>query len=150
MSQLTQKVSGLSDDEIRSIETLYRSFTDKNPNLIDGALSGDWQDIPLAPGQAPGPEGLKALIPGFLRAFPDLAIVIDEIIGSAGRAGVRARITGTHGGEIFGIAATGKPVNIALHEFHHLQDGRITHTWHLEDWFGMLRQIGAWPPEVSR
>ncbi len=82
----------------------------------------------------------------FLKAFPDLKIVVHEIVGSTGRAGVRASITGTHLGEIFGVAPTGKYVDVALHEFHHLKDGRITHTWHLEDWFGMLNQIGAWPP----
>lgn len=33
---------------------------------------------------------------------------------------------------------------MALHEFHHVENGRLTHTWHLEDWFGWLHQIGAW------
>ena len=33
-----------------------------------------------------------------------------------------------------------------------LVGGRLTHTWHLEDWFGWLGQVGAWPvvsPEVG-
>lgn len=135
----------LTRREVNSVEALYRAFTDKNPNLLDEALAPDWQDLPLAPGQLPGPDGLKLLIPGFLKSLPDLAIIVDEIIGFSGRAGVRARIVGTHKAEIFGIAPSGKTVQIALHEFHHLKDGRITHTWHLEDWFGMLHQIGAWP-----
>jgi predicted ester cyclase len=140
----------LTRAEINSIETLYRAFTDKNPDLLDQALAADWQDVPLAPGQGPGPDGLKVLIPQFLKTFPDLTIVVDEIVGFSGRAGVRARIVGTHEGEIFGIAPSGKSVEIALHEFHHLKGGRITHTWHLEDWFGMLRQIGAWPPRTQQ
>ena len=72
-----------------------------------------------------------------------------EIFGSADRAGVRAEITGTHNGEFFGVPGSGKPVSIALHEFHYLKDGKLTHTWHLEDWFGMLNQVGAWPPSAS-
>lgn len=79
-----------------------------------------------------------------------MKIVIHEIVGSAGGAGVRARIVGTHAGEIFGVPPTGKSVEIALHEFHHLKNGRITHTWHLEDWFGILHQIGAWPLAASK
>ena len=63
-----------------------------------------------------------------------------------GRAAVRAQITGTHRGALFGIAPTNKPIAIAIHEFHYLGADRITHTWHLEDWFGMLNQVGAWPP----
>ena len=63
---------------------------------------------------------------------------------------MRASITGTHRGEIFGVPPTGQAVDVALHEFHHLKDGRLTHTWHLEDWFGMLNKIGAWPPASPR
>ena len=93
-----------------------------------------------------GPDGLKKLFPMFLKAFPDMKVVVHEIVGTSGHGGVRASMTGTHLGEIFGIAPTGKSVDVALHEFHHLRDGRVTHTWHVEDWFGMLHQVGAWPP----
>ena len=136
----------ITEAEERSLHTFYRAFSDQDPDLLDRAVTTDWQDIPLAPGQGPGPEGLKPLIHGFIKAFPDLQITIDEIFGVSGRVGVRAQITGTHQGEFFGIAPTGKSVKVALHEFHYLQDGLITHTWHLEDWFGMLQQLGAWPP----
>ena len=141
--------SALTPQEMRSIENLYRAFTDRNPDLLDEACTPDWQDIPLLPGQGPGPQGLKDFVPMFLQAFPDMKIAIHEIVGSAGRAGVRASIVGTHLGEIFGVPATGKAVDVALHEFHHLRNGRISHTWHLEDWFGMLNKIGAWPPTAD-
>lgn len=141
--------SALTEKEMTAIETLYRAFTDKNPHLLDLACTPDWHDIPLLPGQGPGPQGLKDLIPVFLKAFPDIRIDIHEIVGSTGRAGVRASIVGTHLGEIFGVPASGQVVDVPLHEFHHLKDGRITHTWHLEDWFGMLNRIGAWPPPTS-
>lgn len=142
----TYPVVGLSAAEQTSIEILYRAFTDKDPDLLDEAVTPDWQDIPLAPGQGPGPSGFKPIVRAFIAAFPDIRISIKEIIGAPGCAGVRALITGTHQGEWFGIAPTHKTVSMALHEFHHLENGRITHTWHLEDWFGMLNQVGAWPP----
>ena len=144
-TQTVDQVPALSSEEIRAIETLYRAFSENNPDLLDEACTPDWQDIPLLPGQGPGPGGLKQIIPMFLRTFPDLKIVVHEIVGSAGRAGVRASIVGTHLGEVHGVKPTGKRVDMALHEFHHLRDGRLTHTWHVEDWFGMLHQVGAWP-----
>ena len=99
----------LSQRELDSIETFYRAFTDHNPDLLDQVCAPDWQDIPLAPGQGPGPEGLKEQITSvFLSAFPDLRIVVHEIFGSPGRAGVRASITGTHLGEVMGVAPTGR------------------------------------------
>jgi len=138
--------STLTPQEIQTIENLYRAFDDKNPDLLDDVLTPDWKDIPLVLGQVDGPQGLKDQFPMFFSAFPDLKIVIHEIVGASGHAGVRASITGTHLGEMFGVAPTGQFLDVPIYEFHHLQDGRITHTWHLEDWFGMLNRVGAWPP----
>ncbi len=28
-------------------------------------------------------------------------------------------------------------------------EARVSHTWHLEDWFGMFQQIGRWPPHQN-
>ena len=148
--QTSSHSATLTGKEIQSIETFYRAFTDHNPDLLDEVCAPDWQDIPLAPGQAPGPEGLKdQIVSVFLKAFPDLKIVVHEIVGSPGRAGVRASITGTHLGEVMGVPPTGQHVDIALHEFHHLEDGRLTHTWHLEDWFGLFNRLGVWHPPAS-
>ena len=37
--------------ERQAVETLYRAFSDQNPDLVDKAVTPDWKDIPLAPGQ---------------------------------------------------------------------------------------------------
>ena len=138
--------SGLSANDFAAIETFYRAFSGK-PELLDEAITPDWQDIPLAPGQAPGRKGMKPLIQGFNAAFPDAKVTVHEIVGARGRAAVRAEITGTHSGEWFGIAPTGRSFSLALHEFHHLESGRLTHTWHLEDWFGWLNQMSVLPQQ---
>lgn len=139
------EATGLASAERLAVEMFYRAFSEGNFELLDQAVMPDWQDIPLAPGQEPGREGMKPLIAGFLAAFPDAQVTVHEIVGAPGRAAVRAEITGTHKGEWFGVAPTGKPFSMRLHEFHHLKDGRLTHTWHMEDWFGWLFQVGAWP-----
>jgi steroid delta-isomerase-like uncharacterized protein len=138
--------NGLTPAQQRAIETLYRAFNEQNPDLLDEVLMPDWQDIPLGTGQQPGLAGMKPIVAMFGEAFPDVKITIQDMFGRDGHVAVRAQITGTHQGEFFGIPPTGKPIAIAIHEFHYLTEDRITHTWHLEDWFGMLNQIGAWPP----
>lgn len=135
--------AGVSPDDRALIEQLYGAFNEKKPELLDKILAADWQDVPLAPGQGPGASGFKPLVAAFVQAFPDIQIAIHEMIGVPGRVAVRAEITGTHSGAWFGIAATGKAFSIPIHEFHHIRDGRITHTWHLEDWWGWFRQVGA-------
>jgi predicted ester cyclase len=130
-----------------AVETLYRAFTEKNPALVDTVLAPQWDDIPLAPDQGPGPEGIKPIIRGLGEAFPDVQIVIHDMTQEPGKIGVRAEISGTHQGEFFGIAPTGKKVSFRLHEFHTLSDGLVTTTWHMEDWFGLFLQLGKFPAQ---
>lgn len=137
-------VPALTDAERSAIQTFYSAWKEKKPELLDTVCTPDWQDIPLAPGQADGPGGLKDIIQRFTSAFPDVEIIIHEIFGTHERAGVRAEISFTHNQPLLGIQPTGKKVSIALHEFHYLKNGMLTHTWHLEDWFGLLMRSGAW------
>jgi hypothetical protein len=123
----------LTPAEINAIEVFYSAWKAKKPELLDQVCTPDWQDIPLGPGQATGPQGLGAIISKFTAAFPDAEIVIHEIFGTHERAGVRAEIRFTNPHDIPGGAAPGSPVAITLHEFHYLRDGKLTHTWHLED-----------------
>jgi predicted ester cyclase len=146
---MTMQDNGLTKAQQQAIETLYRSFNEQNPDLLEQALTTDWQDIPLGPGQQPGLAGMKPIVAMFGAAFPNVKITVLDIFGRDGRAAVRAQITGTHRGEFFGIAPTGKPISIAIHEFHTLTEDRVSRTWHLEDWFGMLNQVGAWPPAAA-
>ncbi len=131
--------------ERNAVEMLYRAFSDKNPELLNLAVVDNWNDIPLAPGQGPGREGFKPLLDGFISAFPDVHITIHDLIQVPGKIAVRAEITGTHKGELMGIAATGRRISIRLHEFHELDGDRITTTWHMEDWFAMFQQLGQYP-----
>jgi predicted ester cyclase len=129
-----------------AVETLYRAFGENRPDLVDTVLAPDWDDIPLAPGQPPGPAGIKTIIGIFSAAFPDVQIVIHDMLQEPGKIAVRAEISGTHRGELFGIAPTGRPVRFGLHEFHTLEGGRITTTWHMEDWLTAFGQLGRFPP----
>ena len=132
-------------DERRLVETLYRAFTEQDAGLVDAILAPDWDDIPLAPGQAPGPEGIKPIIASVAAAFPDVRITIHDLVQEPGKIGVRAEMSGTHAGPLFGIAATGRQVSFRLHEFHAIENGRIRTTWHMEDWFGLFQQLGQFP-----
>lgn len=142
-------VKALTPEEIDTLNAFYGLFSNRDYSIVDRILAPDWQDIPLAPGQQDGPEGYVALVQGFTQAFPDVTVNVHEIFGSHEHAGVRAEMSFTHSSEFLGIAPTNQKLTIALHEFHHLQDGKLTKTWHLEDWLTMLLQTGAWPAKAE-
>jgi predicted ester cyclase len=148
MDAIELQLSERLRNERLAVETLYRAFSENDPDLVDTVLAPDWDDIPLAPGQGPGPDGIKPIIGSFAQAFPDVRIVIHDMVQVPGQIAVRAEITGTHLGELFGIAPTGKPVSFRLHEFHALDGKRVTTTWHMEDWFGLFLQLGQFPAQA--
>jgi steroid delta-isomerase-like uncharacterized protein len=135
----------LSPGQRQSLEHFYGALGAHDVDLVDQALTSDWEDIPPAPGQAAGPEGVKPIFRMLISAFPDLSVEINEVLAEAGRAAARVSVTGTHQGDLFGVPASGKSVRFALHEFHEFEGDRLRRTYHLEDLFGLFTQIGAWP-----
>lgn len=140
----TELVKALTKQEIDAIEIFYSAWKKKQPELLDDVCASNWKDIPLGPDQEDNPKGLQTIMKQLFLLFPDIEIIIHEIIGTNERAAVRASFEFTHSNEIFGILPTNNKVSLAIHEFHHLKDGKLTHTWHLEDWFGLLKQSDAW------
>lgn len=82
-------VSGISEQDLQTLIRFYNAFAGQ-PDVLDECVTPDWQDIPLAPGQASGREGMKPLIKGFGAVFDDLKVEVLDVIGGPGRAAVRA------------------------------------------------------------
>jgi steroid delta-isomerase-like uncharacterized protein len=141
----TDMAQALSPGQRQAIEDFYGALATHDVDLVDQALTSDWEDIPLAPGQAAGPEGVKPIFRMLISAFPDISTEITEVLAEAGRAATRVVVTGTHRGALFGVPASGKFVRFALHEFHEFEGDRLRRTYHMEDLFGLFAQIGAWP-----
>jgi predicted ester cyclase len=135
-----KKNSGLNDDIFNSIIQFYQAWETNDDAIIDKLCSPDWEDIPLAPGQPKGPQGLKNLISFFKGTFPDIKVNIRDVFGTAERVAVRGELVFTHDKAFMDIPPSNQKVNIQMFEMHHIRNGKITHTWHLEDWFGLLSQ----------
>src|SRR4029453_7447030 len=55
------------------------------------------------------------------------------------------RCRGTHKGELMGVAATGKTIEVEGISILHLENGRIRHQTTVWDPLGLLRKIGGVP-----
>jgi len=141
----TGTAQALSPGQRHALDHFYGALATRNVDLVDQALTSDWEDIPLAPGQAAGPEGVKPIFRMLISAFPDISTEITEVLAETGRAATRGVVAGTHRGELFGVPASGKFVHFAFHGFHEFEGDRLRRTYHMEDLFGLFAQIGAWP-----
>ena len=72
--------------------------------------------------------------------------VIELMVSDADMVVGRFRLSGTHLGEFFGIAPTGRRVEITGIDMLRLRDGKIVEFWYNEDTLGLFRQLGVTPP----
>jgi predicted ester cyclase len=114
----------LTAGQRRALEAFYAVLNDHDVDLLDQAAAPDREDIPPAPGQGSGPADAKPIFRMLLSALPDFSVEILEVVAGPGRAAVRATARGTHRGALFGAAATGRQVSLALHEFHQFEGNR--------------------------
>lgn len=84
---------------------------------------------------------------GYMRkvqsAFPDFHNTIEEIVAENDRVAARLTYRGTHRGEIFGLAPTGRAITYAGAAFFRLAKGKVAEGWVLGDLVRLLRQLGA-------
>jgi steroid delta-isomerase-like uncharacterized protein len=124
-----------------TVRHLYDALSTGDTTLVDQALAPDWAAHPaLRTGS--GPAGWKAAIAHLRGAFTDLTVTIEDVVVAGDRVAVRAVTRGVHTGELLGVPGTGHPVGFRSADFHRLTRGRIAATWHLEDYFGLARQLG--------
>jgi steroid delta-isomerase-like uncharacterized protein len=127
------------------VRQFYVPFNTGDLSIYDRILNLNWVDDPLAPGQLPGPAGIKALVSQFRQAVPDYHVTNDEILVAGNRVAVHSTVRGTHRNPYFGVPPTGREFAMRTCDFHRIEHGLIVSTWHLEDFFDLLRQFGALP-----
>lgn len=93
--------------------------------------------------QIDGPSGLQALIRGYRTAFPDLHVRIDDMVSAADATVTSVTLTGTHRGNLLGIAPTGKTIAVHGMVRSRFRDGRIADEWELLDMHSLLEQLGV-------
>jgi predicted ester cyclase len=91
-------------------------------------------------------QGFPGPGPYLRGAFPDRTDTIEDVIAEGDRVGMLFRQRGTHKGNFFGIAPTGKTIDIHELGIFRLADGRITEAWFMADELGLLQQLGATLP----
>ncbi|GGE22676.1 hypothetical protein GCM10011390_47570 [Aureimonas endophytica] len=98
---------------------------------------------PGLPFEVRGPEGVKQLADALHPGIPDMELPIEDVIAEGEKVLVRLRVKGTHGGELMGLAATGRPIDIGVLDLFQFRDGKLVEHWALLDNLGLLKQLGV-------
>ena len=105
-------------------------------------FSPDVVSIPTPPGGA-GAQGMLNTVAFLGQVVPDLTWEVKELIAlDDGRFVVRGEAAGTPIGPFFGVETpTGRSFSIMSIDILTLEEGKIVHIYHLEDWTSALAQL---------
>lgn len=115
--------------------------------VADEILSRDfaWHGA-FAPPQEPcGPEGVKQVARAVIGAFPDRQIVHHDVIAEGDKVLIRWSMSGTHRGDLMGIAPTGRAMTLTGFDHFRIAGGKIVEMWQEADRLSMLQQLGVLP-----
>ena len=127
----------------REIEEI---FGQGNVALVDEIIATDFVGYdPAQPEPTRGREGVKQSAAGYRAAFPDLTCTVDQQVVEGDTVATRWTASGTHEGELFGIAPTGKQATVTGISISRIVDGQIVEDYTNWDTFGLMVQIGVVP-----
>ena len=124
------------------MEAFNAQDLDRMSTFID---DGHVMDSDTLPESFRGREAWRQAMQGYFNAFPDLHFDIEQIFASGDYVTLRWRATGTHQGELAGIPATSRPVELHGCTVREIRNGKSFHEWTYWDTGRMMQQMGVLP-----
>ena len=90
-----------------------------------------------------GRDEIERIYRLWFSAFPDIRIVQDDLVIDGDRVVMVARASGTHSGDFFGLAPTGRPMEFQVALVMTVADGLIVEERRIYDFTGLLVQVGV-------
>ena len=134
-------------DDKATVQMFYDFLS--NPSSQDHAaalkavMSEDWESIGNYSGKNKSGDAFFGQVGGFGELIPDLNWAVEAMHQDGNNITVRSRATGTPAGPLFGVDGQGRSFDIMAIDIHTLDNGKITRTYHVEDWAGALRQLSG-------
>lgn len=134
----------MSTDENKAVvkRAIDEGFNGGNLDIADEIFTDDYKvnapglDLPT------GPAAFKKAIGLWRGAFPDIHMDVQQFIAEGDFVVNRFITRGTHGGQLFGFAPTGKSMTVYGMEIHRVVDGRVVESWIGDDVPSILIQLG--------
>lgn len=116
--------------------------------VLDEIARPDHVEHNPLPGQTQGVEGLKQRV-GVIKTAFNPRFTVEHVIAEGDKVAVMWSNRGTHLVEWFGVAPTGRTVEIQGIDIHLIRDDRMAEHWDVVDMLAILFQIGALPTPAT-
>ena len=125
---------------------LEEAFGEGKVEIVDEVLHPDFVcwDPNSESGEIRGADTMKGEIEYFRSAVPDLTYTVEDQVVEGDKVVSRYTVSGTHQGEFFGVAGTGKRIEMTGINIDRFDDsGKLIEEWAEYDLLGAMRQMGA-------
>ena len=140
---------GLTEAQARAIIApwygLFNVATRGDVKAIqEQVLTADYESCSgYLPAECWGRDISIKVVSNFANSIPDMKFDIREVLVAGDRVVVRSEVTGTPAGELFGVPHTGKSFRIMAVDIQTIKDGKISRTFHMENWLSAIGQLRA-------
>jgi steroid delta-isomerase-like uncharacterized protein len=138
----------LSAEENKAVvrRVIEEIFNQGNLDAADELIAPDYlHHDPAMPQEVRSPADYKEFAAAYRAAFPDLHMEIEEQIAQGDFVATRWTRTGTHDGDLMGIAPTGNRVRQPGIDISRVSDGKVAETWEGYNPMVTMQQIGVIP-----
>jgi steroid delta-isomerase-like uncharacterized protein len=125
-------------------ETYLAMLNTHEPDLVDRFVAEGYRNHNAFVGD--GREANRQFWAAFFTGLPDLSATMEDLVMSGDRVVGRFVYRGTHTGELMGIPASGKPVEMRSIDIWRAEDGMFVEHWDELNLMEMFQQMGALPP----
>jgi steroid delta-isomerase-like uncharacterized protein len=89
-----------------------------------------------------GPDDYRPFYTMFRQAFPNMQIVVEDMVAEGDKVTARCSVRGKHEGDGLGIAATQQQVEFTGITIVRIANGKIVEAWNNFDFTAMNKQVG--------
>ena len=109
-----------------------------SPDAVNHGLSED-SATPLR-----GAAGFHPFHDAFRGAFPEIQVVVEDVIAEGDKVAARCGVRGQHTGDHLGVAASNASVEFTGIAIARIKDGKFVESWNNFDFETMNKQIGKY------
>jgi predicted ester cyclase len=129
-----------------ALRRLYAEAINKgNLAILNEVMAPDYVYHGVGGVELKGPGGFGQYVAMLRTAFPDLQFTLVNVIAEGDYAAHRFTLTGTHKGDLRGIAPTGKRVTATGNVLSRFAGGKEAEAWMEYDTLALYQQLGMMP-----
>lgn len=133
----------MRDEILALVKHRHAAWTARDPVALAATHAENGIVASPTGGVLEGRAEIERIYRLWFSAFPDITMQQDDLLIDGDRVALIARLSGTHAGDFFGLAPTGRHVEVQVALLMTVADGVVVEERRIYDFTGVLVQVGV-------